>query len=212
MANSHTLNETQVADLTNFLTRLAEKKAAPIVCVWSVTHVDMLKKKRGSRKADGLACPYKLCVRKAAGSFQLAREEGGYGRRTNATLVRMGLEPTFKADQLWWGKGLPGDVPFTAKHATTGEVYLVACTPTNGQPVKSVDVWEVDGVVLEGEALKQFKQEWVADVPSTSKKQEEAGITDPAKQSVPRTYHIEGIVAIESGDIRWSMHDGAYGV
>jgi hypothetical protein len=177
----------------------------------------MLEKKRGTKKSDGCFCPYKVVTRQAAGSFQLAREEGSYERRVNASLVRQGDEPTFVASGLWVNKdgvamGKAGEVPFTAEHIISEEVYLMACSPRNGQPVKSIDIWTVDGCVLEGEALDTFKADWLKSKPSSSAKQTEAGIEDPNKQAVVRTYHIEDIVMITSGAIGWSATDGAWGL
>lgn len=204
-------------NLLSFLSALAVRHAAPIVRVWSVTNPEMLEKKRGTKKADGCFCPYKVVTRQAAGSFQLAREEGSYERRVNASLVRQGDEPTFVASGLWVDKngvahGRAGDVPFTAEHIDTGAVYLMACSPRNGQPVKSIDIWTVDGMLLEGEALDTFKADWLKSKPQSSAKQTEAGIEDPDKQAVVRTYHIENIVMITSGAIGWSATDGAWGL
>ena len=208
---------TTTASLLSFLSSWSTVAAAPICRVWSVTSPEMLEKKRGTKKADGQFCPYKCVTRQAAGSFQLAREEGSYGRRANATLVRQGDEPTFVAEGLWVDKnGVPqgkaGEVPFTAEHIVSGEVYLMACTPKGGQPIKSVDIWTVDGCVLEGAELETFKENWLKSKPSSSAKQADAGIEDPNKQAVVRTYHIENIVMIESGSIGWSETDGAWGL
>lgn len=208
---------TQVESLLSFLAAFSVNHASPIVRVWSITSPALLEKKRGTRKADGQFCPYKTVVRKAAGSFQLARESGSYERHVNAELRRQGLDATFEAAGLWVradgvAMGKAGEVAFTAEHIGSGLVYLIACTPRNGQPTKSVDIWEIDGQVMEGEELEQFKQDWLRDKPKASVKQAEAGLTDPAKQSVVRTYHIENIVMIEHGGIGWSATEGAWGL
>jgi len=209
---SNTNTNTNVASLLSFLADFAVDHAAPIVQVWSVTAPELLAKRRGTTKAEGQFCPYKSVVRQAAGSFQLARAEGSYSRRIEAALDRLGIPCTFVAEKLWKGFGKPGTVPFTAEHTVSGEVYLVAYTARGGQPTKSVDIWTVDGVVLEGDALAQFKQDWLADLPKPSAKQADAGLVDPNKQTVPRNYHVENIVQIVSGAIGWSATDGVWGL
>lgn len=197
--------------LTSFLSILAAKHTAPFVSVVSETEPELLAYRRGSARSPENKCPHVSVRRKAWGSFQLG---SSYENRVNNAAAKVADDaPTFRAADLWRGKGTAGDHPFTVKHTESGKHYL-ACLPVrNGLPHKKADEWTVDGRVLEGAELEQFQADWLKDWrKGPSAKQAEVGLTEVGQQVHPRCYHLENVVSVECGAMGWNNVDGTYGV